>query len=100
MTPSVRKARKQSRKPATKAKLTRKKNVVPGGIDLRDRLYTPAVAFVPSEMLAPEVDIPVLAQRFLARYCAAQRRLDRGRLRRAQPLGRRSMAARRDRYHR
>lgn len=41
---------------------TRKKNVVPDSVDIRDRVYTPSVTLVPAEMLAPELDIPVLDQ--------------------------------------
>jgi hypothetical protein len=39
-----------------------KKNVVPDSIDLRDRPYTPSVMVIPAEMLAPDLDIPVLNQ--------------------------------------
>ena len=63
MTSSLRNASKQTREPAAKTKPARKKNVVPDSIDLRDRAYSPSVTRVPSEMLAPEVDIPVLDQK-------------------------------------
>jgi hypothetical protein len=40
-----------------------KRNVVPDSLDLRDRPYTPPVAVVPAEMLAPDLSIPVLNQK-------------------------------------
>ncbi len=45
------------------AVVKRLRNVVPDSIDLRDRPYMPSVTVVPTEMLAPHVDIPVLNQR-------------------------------------
>ncbi len=41
----------------------RKKTVVPDSIDLRDRVYAPSLTVIPAEVLAPEVDIPVLDQK-------------------------------------
>ena len=45
------------------AVVKRLRNVVPDSIDLRDRPYMPSVTVVPTEMLAPDIDIPVLNQR-------------------------------------
>jgi hypothetical protein len=45
------------------AVVKRLRNVVPDSIDLRDRQYMPSVTIVPAEMLAPDIDIPVLNQR-------------------------------------
>jgi hypothetical protein len=63
MTSSLRNAKKQIHDPTTKTKPVRKKNVVPDSIDLRDRLYAPSVTLVPSDVVAPDVDIPVLDQK-------------------------------------
>jgi hypothetical protein len=43
--------------------VTRKKNVVPDAPDLRDRMYSPPVTFVPVQVLAPQGVTPVLNQR-------------------------------------
>src|SRR5689334_2551436 len=45
------------------AVVKRLRNVVPDSIDLRDRPYMPSVTVIPAEMLAPDIDIPVLNQR-------------------------------------
>lgn len=63
MTSSLHTAKKQTSKPTPKANPAHKKNVVPDSVDLRDRIYNPSVTLVPSEMLAPAVDIPVLDQK-------------------------------------
>lgn len=46
-------------KPATKPAL---RNVVPDKLDLRDRLYLPAVAVPPAALLVPKRELPVLHQ--------------------------------------
>jgi hypothetical protein len=60
--------RRPSKKPQTErgredAVVKRLRNVVPDSIDLRDRPYMPSVTVIPAEMLAPDIDIPVLNQR-------------------------------------
>lgn len=62
MASSLQNAPKKLAATPTPAKPARKKNVVPDGIDLRDRVYSPSLAVVPVQMLAPQVDIPVLDQ--------------------------------------
>src|ERR1700743_11660 len=62
MTASLRNAKKQTSALPAAAKPVRKKNVVPDSIDLRDRVYLPSVKAAPSEMLAPQVEVPVLNQ--------------------------------------
>jgi hypothetical protein len=56
-------AKKKATKTTTKPRaFLPKMNVVPDGIDLRDRPYMPSVMLIPAEMLAPAIDIPVLNQ--------------------------------------
>ncbi|MEG9432810.1 C1 family peptidase [Terriglobus sp. ADX1] len=62
MTSSLRNAKKQTDELPKAARPARKKNVVPDSIDLRDRTYMPTVRAAPLEVLAPEVDVPVLDQ--------------------------------------
>ena len=40
------------------------RNVVPDGLDLRDRPYVPPVSIVPAAILAPDPHIPVLNQKY------------------------------------